>query len=164
MASFKRKAAGDLLTFLIGADDASFDREPLLARAAAWFRAGVSARKPRCFGCRAAFADGAEVGAFLFGMPRNGGAGSASVAALSDECWRDLSDDEIERAALRVLRKVMPGARFRSKTIHQDAAPCPAIWPAQSGPPQCCGLPTASRGRLPTPRCRLDCCARPLSA
>ena len=65
---FPRKAPGELLMFLIDAGDiAALGREPLLARAATWWRAGIASRRAKCFCCRRSFFAGdLQLGAFLF--------------------------------------------------------------------------------------------------
>ena len=52
-------------------------------------------------------------GAFLFAVPSVAPT-SCSTSALCTDCWRDLSDDEVEAVALRVIQKIPgPRARFR---------------------------------------------------
>ena len=55
-----RRSHAVLLTYMVAADDPC-DGHPLLVRAAAFWRDGIERRKPVCIGCKAAFADGAEV-------------------------------------------------------------------------------------------------------
>jgi hypothetical protein len=60
----------------------------------------------------ASFADEARAGGFLFVTPSVTPT-SCSTSALCTVCWRDLSDDEVEAVALRVVRKIQgPRARF----------------------------------------------------
>jgi len=99
-----------LLTFMVPAD-AKLDRQPLLAQARTWWRARIKTNRPTCIGCRASFAEGAEVGSFLFStaavVPT-----SASVSAFCCKCASDLSPDDIDRVATKVLRKLAPGGEF----------------------------------------------------
>ncbi len=69
IAAFRREAAR-VVTYLVDADDPRLARQPLLRNAIAYWRQGVSVRKPRCFGCKAKFADdGEQPGAFLLATP-----------------------------------------------------------------------------------------------
>jgi hypothetical protein len=113
LASFKHDVAhAGLVTYLIGCDDRSIEREPLLARAARWWRSSIKQRRPFCPACKASFAEGAQVGAFLFSTSPAAPT-AASVTAFCQRCWNSLPDDEIERVAMKVLRKVLgPGERF----------------------------------------------------
>jgi hypothetical protein len=102
---------GHLNTYLVPAN-AKLYRQPLLAKARTWWSGNVQRRRPQCIACKAQFAEGAEVGFHLFStasiMPT-----SASVSAFCCKCASDLSPDDIDRAATRVLRKLTgPGARF----------------------------------------------------
>jgi hypothetical protein len=112
VARFKREVAhGDLLSYLIDASE-PLDHAPLLKAAARYWFDGIMSRKPYCIACKSAdFADGAEVGAFLFATPTVRPS-SASVSAICAACWRDLPDDAIERAALAVHRRIVPRGRF----------------------------------------------------
>ena len=114
VARFKREASGGggLLTFLIAADDvAALDGQPLLRHAAQWWRNNIMRRRPVCCECKASFADGARPGAFLFSTAPDKPT-SASVSVFCARCFRDLPDDEFERAAMRVLRRVLPNGKF----------------------------------------------------
>jgi hypothetical protein len=118
IARFRRDASrASLLTYMIAANDyVSRDRHPLLSRALSFWRGNIQQRLPYCPACKANFADGARPGAFLFST-RAVAPTSASVSAFCDQCWRDLSPDDIEREAVSVLRHLIPGGRFLD---HQD--------------------------------------------
>jgi hypothetical protein len=92
IAAFQRDAGRELLTYLI---DAVPD-DKLLGNAIAYWRAGISSRRPICFGCRAAFAEGVPVGAYLLAVPVSG-APIASVSGLCSRCWGELPPAAIER-------------------------------------------------------------------
>jgi hypothetical protein len=109
LAEFKRDANKGLDTFLIDAD--ALDDHPVFARAVSFWRDGIPQRRPFCMMCKSSFADDAVAGAFLFAMP-SAAPSSISVTAICDECWRDLPDDVVERAAVRVLRRLLPRGRF----------------------------------------------------
>jgi hypothetical protein len=111
VAAFRRDLYRDhLLTHLIDAD-APLDDHPLLSRAVWYWRGQIQQRRPLCPACRANFADGAVVAAFLFAMPATASQ-TVSVSAFCDECWRDLALTDIERISARVLSAVLPGGRF----------------------------------------------------
>jgi hypothetical protein len=111
LADFRREAhKAHLVTHLIAAN-ADLSRHPLLAKIAAAWTASIPQRKPFCFCCRASFAEAARPGAFLFAAP-SGAADIASVSGLCAACWRDLEPADIQRAAARVLARLMPGGRF----------------------------------------------------
>jgi len=114
IAAFRRDASHGLTTYLIGDDeDAMLDRAPLLLEAIAFWRANAATRKPICIGCKGQFTGEArvEVAAFLLATSP-ASSGSASVSGICVTCWSGLSDDELERAALRVLRAFLPNAKF----------------------------------------------------
>ncbi|MDE5465225.1 hypothetical protein [Bradyrhizobium sp. CSS354] len=50
----------------------------------------------------------ATPGAYLFALPP-GATDIASISVLCVECWRDLTEAEVERAAANALRQVIPG-------------------------------------------------------
>jgi hypothetical protein len=110
VADFKRDAAGGYLDVHLVPADAPIS-EPLLRDAVQFWRANVAVRKPTCIGCGARFAAVEQAGAYLFARPSRAPT-SCSTSALCAACWSRLSDDEVEAAALRVVRKVMPGAAF----------------------------------------------------
>jgi len=112
LASFRRDAAHGLLTYLIEAND-PLDRTPVLRDAINFWRANAPTRKPICIGCKGQFTGEArvEVAAFLLATSP-ASSGSASVSGICVTCWSGLSDDELERAALRVLRAFLPNAKF----------------------------------------------------
>lgn len=113
IAEFRRDAArADVLTYLVDASDTALVREPFVQAVLHW-RGNIAVRKPRCIACGTSFAaDGASVGGFLFATPE--GANATSVSAFCSSCWTDLSDDDLERQAMRILRSIKPGARFAS--------------------------------------------------
>jgi hypothetical protein len=110
LAAFKREAAGGYLDVHLVPTDAPINN-PLLERAASHWRAGVAARRPTCIGCKAKFADGAQAGAFVMTVP-SAAPTAVSVSALCDACWSALDDAQVNAAALRVIRRVLPGAAF----------------------------------------------------
>ena len=113
---FKREAhRAHLVTHLIAAD-APLDGHPLLSHALSYWRSNIQQRRPFCPACKASFADDTHPGAFLFATIPVAPT-SASVTAFCDECWRDLSPEQLEREAARVLRNLIPGGRFLD---HQD--------------------------------------------
>lgn len=112
LADFKRDAhrATHLVTHLIDVR-ADLSAYPMLAKVASAWGAAIPQRKPWCFSCEASFAKAAQPGAHLFATPP-GAADIASVSVLCADCWRDLSLDQIEREATRVLRQLLLGGRF----------------------------------------------------
>jgi hypothetical protein len=111
LSEFKREMGHELITHLIDARE-PLDAHPLLSRAATHWRDGIQSRKPVCCACKVGFADGsARAGAFLFAQPLSG-APTASVSALCRECWDNLSDDEVEAAALGVMQRLLRKPRF----------------------------------------------------
>lgn len=111
VARFRREIAGShLLTFLT--DDLDrIDGEPVLKHALAHWLSVCEARKPICITCKRGFMDGAEPGAYLFAVSPSV-ANAASTSALCRGCWRDLPICEIEGAATRVLRRLVPRGRL----------------------------------------------------
>jgi hypothetical protein len=110
VSEFKRIAATGYLDVFLTPTDAPINN-PLLERAAEYWRTGVATRRPKCIGCRAAFADGAQAGALLFVVPSVAPT-SCSASAICADCWSRLSDDAVKTVALRVVRKVLPTAHF----------------------------------------------------
>lgn len=113
LRSFKRTVhKSHLLTYMVEANDV-VALDGLLARAMSFWRDGIEQRRPFCpvKACRANFADGAHPGAFLLSVPALAPT-SASVTAICTNCWRDLPPVDIERAAAKVLRQLIPGGKF----------------------------------------------------
>jgi hypothetical protein len=108
-----------ILTHLVDAQ-ADLSGFPMLVQVAAAWTAAIPQRKPYCFGCRSGFANtkltshldeaavSATPGAYLFATPP-GAADIASISVLCVECWRDLTEAEVDRAAATALRQVIPG-------------------------------------------------------
>jgi hypothetical protein len=118
IAVFRREARNaDLITHLVGADDARLDRYPVMSRALQYWRDNIEWRKPYCPNCKANFSGGkAAPGAFLFTQPSSGAA-SVSVSCFCSECWLGdaaLTIEQIEAQCTRVLRGVVPGGRFEA--------------------------------------------------
>jgi hypothetical protein len=110
VSAFKKAAAGGYLdVHLLPADGAITN--PLLERATTHWMAGVPVRRPVCASCKAKIGSGASVGSFICTIP-SGAPTAASVSALCDGCWSRLSDDAVRAVALRLARKVLPGATF----------------------------------------------------
>jgi hypothetical protein len=107
VARFRREATRGTVSYLVEPSDPRLEGEPLLRNALNYWRGNIHRRHPICFGCKAKFADDAEVGAFLMTTPSVAPT-SASVSALCKRCWSVLTDVEIEAAATRCLRPVMP--------------------------------------------------------
>jgi hypothetical protein len=112
LAAFKREAADGYLDVYLVPTDAPINN-PLLERAGLAWRAGVAARRPTCIGisCKAKFADGAQAGAFVMTVP-SAAPTAVSVSAICDDCWSALDDAQVNAAALRVVRRVLPTAKF----------------------------------------------------
>ena len=112
LSAFKRDATHGLLTYLIEASD-PLDRAPLLRDAINFWRTNAPTRKPICIGCKASFTGEAQVDVAAFLLATSpASSGTASVSGICVTCWNGLSDDELERAALRVLRTFLPNAKF----------------------------------------------------
>ena len=112
LRSVKRDASHGLLTYLIEAAD-SLDRAPLLRDAINFWRTNAPTRKPICIGCKASFTGEAQVDVAAFLLATSPvSSGTASVSGICTDCWNGLSDDELERAVLRVLRTFLPNAKF----------------------------------------------------
>lgn len=116
LSKFKRKSRAGLTSYLLASDDALLDREPLLRNAVQWWRANAATRRPICICCKSHFTGEAyvDVAAFLLATSSSS-PGNASVSGICTECWK-LPDDEIERAALRVLRTFLPDGKFEDAT------------------------------------------------
>lgn len=112
ISRFRREAQHEgLVSYLIDAS-ASLDGHEVLRDALNFWRASRISRRPCCIGCRADLADPlATPGAYLFAIAA-GSPGVASVSAFCRACWHDLPDAEIEAVALRVLGRLLRGARF----------------------------------------------------
>jgi hypothetical protein len=111
VSEFKRVAAtGHLDVHLVPTEDIPLS-DPLLQRAASHWRAGIAARRPTCISCKAKFADGAQAGAFVMTVP-SAAPTSASASALCDACWSALDDAQVNAAALKIVRRVLPNATF----------------------------------------------------
>lgn len=108
IAEFRREAARGTVSYLVEPSDERLDGEPLLRNAIQRWVAAVAVRKPRCFVCRTIFAnDGPQLGAVLL-VTTSSAPPLCTVSGLCKRCWSDRSDEEIERAAAKVLRPVMP--------------------------------------------------------
>ena len=111
IAQFRRDAQRvEILTHLVDAADAVIVKEQWLLSAVMRWRGDVAVRKPRCVSCKASFADCATVGGFLVCTPE--GMSAISISAFCRVCWTGLSDTDLERAAMRVLKIIKPNARF----------------------------------------------------
>ena len=104
----------DLLRHMVAADDVALDNHPLLLNALDNWRAGRGSRKLTCLSCKLLFADAdaeAQPGGYLFAMPIAVD-GLVSTSVFCDRCWRELTPDDLEREAARVLRQLLPNGRF----------------------------------------------------
>ena len=110
VADFKKAAAGGYLDAHLAPADVPIT-DPLLQRAAEFWRGHIQQRRPVCIACKAKFAEDARPGAYLFTLPSRAPS-SCSTSALCDDCWLRLSDDEVKAVALRVVRRIMPWAVF----------------------------------------------------
>jgi hypothetical protein len=111
LADFKRASVGGHLDVHLLPADVPITI-PLLKRAVEFWRAAIPTRKPKCFAaCGAEFSADARIGAYLGAIP-SGAPSTATISGLCAECWSRLTDDEVERAALKVVRRVMPTATF----------------------------------------------------
>lgn len=115
VSAFRHTARAGLTTFLLASDDALLDRQPLLRDAVAYWRANMPSRRPVCICCQGRFTGEArvEVAAFLLATP-SASPRNASVSGVCERCWNTLTDDQLEAAALRVLKTFLPNARFAS--------------------------------------------------
>ena len=110
LTAFRREAAGGYLDVcLTPADDVSLT--PLLRNAVQFWLANVAVRKPTCISCKRKFSTDLRPGAFVLTVPERAPT-SCGTSALCAACWSGLSDAEVEKAALRVVRKVLRGAVF----------------------------------------------------
>ena len=112
IAAFRRDAMRrDVETFLIDGTDSALLRPPF-SQATMYWRANIAVRKPKCAAaCGTSFAaDGVAVGGWLSAQPV--GATAVSVSAFCNRCWSSLDDRELERAAMKVLLRIKPHARF----------------------------------------------------
>ena len=111
-ATFKRDASHGLPTYLIEATD-PLDRAPLSRDAINFWRTNAPTRKPICIGCKAPFTGEAQVDVAAFcWLLRPCHPAPRACRGFASTCWNGLSDDELERAALRVLRTFLPNAKF----------------------------------------------------
>jgi hypothetical protein len=122
-------AAMVLTTHLIDADDLhDMPHAAFFERAVADWRAR---RRSQCICCKEVVDD---PGAFLFAHPSGAAVPtSASVSAICRDCWRDLPMAEIEVAATRLLRKILPRGAFIDAP--KTEPPPRAVWVAGSGGP-----------------------------
>ena len=110
VARFRRTSGGELLSYLFDANTPLDDGH--LRAAVQFWQSHRAARRAVCIGCKCSLASqDAEIGAYLLATSP-GSPGTASTSAFCGTCWTDLSDAEVEAAALRVLRQVLPNARF----------------------------------------------------
>jgi hypothetical protein len=111
ISSFRQEASGGYVdAFLVPAEDVAKNK-PLLQNAVRHWRLNL-AHKRTCFGCGGQFSEAAHPAAFLLTVPERA-LTSCGTSALCTGCWGgELSDAAIERAALKVIRKILPGARF----------------------------------------------------
>lgn len=110
IAAFRREVAqgGVTVSYLVAPDDPRLEGEPVLQSAIEYWRRNIPTRKPRCFACRTIFAnDGPQLGAFLMATAAAAPT-AATIAGLCLRCWAELPDAELERAAAKALRPVMP--------------------------------------------------------
>jgi hypothetical protein len=111
LSAFKKEASqGFVDVFLTPIEDVALAK-PLHQRAVAFWRANIPTRRPACLSCKAQFAEDARVGSYLLMVPERAPT-SASVSGLCSSCWSSLTDAEVERAALKIVRSVLPGATF----------------------------------------------------
>jgi len=113
LREFKREARASLVTYMIEAND-PLDRAPVLRDAVAYWRGNLPTRKPICICCKGPFTGDVrvEVAAFLLATISSASPRNASVSGICTACWNTLTDDQLEAAALRVLKAVLPNARF----------------------------------------------------
>jgi hypothetical protein len=101
----------DLITHLVPSC-VSLAGHATLHNAVLHWRTNLDVRKPVCIGCKASFLrDDARVGAFLLSVPV-GGRDIVATSAFCTSCHETLSMNDIERAATRVLRSIVPGGKF----------------------------------------------------
>ena len=108
---YKRESGGALITYLV---DVELEPLPqLLACARGWWLDALSGIGPprHCFACRACLLDRKDVGALLFSTPSLP-ASVTNINAACNRCWADQPFEEIERAAAKLLRTVVPGGHF----------------------------------------------------
>lgn len=110
ISRFRRAASSGTVSYLVDADDPRLQGERLLSGAIAHWRRNASSRHAICFGCKERFGEGGSGAAAFLMCTAASAPTSASVSALCGACWRDKSDEEIERQATRALRPVLNGA------------------------------------------------------
>ena len=111
IANFKRKVShAGIVTVLVDAGD-PLEGHPLLRDARRWWQGNIRQRRPSCCACKTSFAEAAQPGAFLFSTSSEVPL-SASVTAFCSRCWRDLPDAEVTRISVKVLRYLLPNAKF----------------------------------------------------
>jgi hypothetical protein len=110
ISSFRRDALGGYVdAFLVPAEDVA-KNTPLMQNAVRHYR--LMARNRTCFSCGGQFGANLQAGAYLLTVPERAQT-SCGTSAICTECWGgELSDAAIERAALKVIRKILPGAKF----------------------------------------------------
>jgi hypothetical protein len=114
VALFKRDARNLLETSLVPADADLADYPQLNGARAKWL-SEVPARKPICSHCHRKFGfgvDGAEVAAFLLVTAPNSSSNMVGISGFCKSCWSDCDDGQLQKAALKVVRRVLPSGKF----------------------------------------------------
>jgi hypothetical protein len=108
--SFRQGAGkGGFLTSLFGADEVRSEHAAAIRN---WYFE-EQVRRPTCFACRAQFGSARRPGGFLCATAvRAGPKAGVAVAGVCLECWATKTPDEIEAAALALLRRQLGAGRF----------------------------------------------------
>lgn len=118
---FSDEIAGRLLlTNCVSADEdlSGHPRCKLLRGAIEFYRAGCNGNdeSKACIVCHIGFGE-TQPAAFLISIPVVPNATNAAVSAICPSCWRTQSPESFDRAATRVLRRVLPRGRFLDPAV-----------------------------------------------
>jgi hypothetical protein len=102
IADFRRQAAGGSYNTSLRAVG---NERPHDSGAISHWRVMQPIAKPICFGCGKRFSDTLRPGAFVAAVASRSPSAGVAISGLCAVCWRTLTPDAIEAAAVGVLRR-----------------------------------------------------------